>query len=647
MADVIKSARTEALEYVKDVRASGINIENIEELISEFATQFKIADEDESLDVDYEELKKLIRKLVEAGTLAEDVPEVQLRQILAVIGTDPSKSLKFRGFLDFMLILKGIITEPMKKRPLPKRKLGREGAVVEKPRGSVHLEASVVDRGHDYEVKLTILAGRNLLAMDYGGKSDPYVKVVLTPQVPHGASATKQKTTVCKSTLNPVWNKLMSWSIPKHEDIKKYSLTVAVWDYDLCSRNDFMGCMSFSVSEIQAHPIGDWWLLLNEKLGLSHAYQDLMLADLTKSFKELHHAPSKAVKGALVAPRPAPPPRPPVPRGMEHDIKDYLLKKVLGCGSFGKVFLAEHKTLGHVGLKVVKKCHDGDEVDLKAMWAEHAVLSLTPPSPFVVRMLAAFQTNANLFFTLELLGGGDLYTLVTTKGPIAPRDAAFFVAEIVLALDYLHGHGIIHRDVKLDNLVMDLAGHVKLVDFGLCKALEDPVRGRTNTVCGTYTNMAPEIVRHLPYSFEIDWWSLGVVTYELLSGAMLFTGDTEEDVHRSILEQVISFSDIDANAVQLLHGFLERDPARRLGRGPGCLAAIQAQPFFVHDWTAIAERRVPPPFPPAEKDPAKCFLNFEDAFTSQNAEMTPVMASDLKKAAKLDFKDFAFVASEH
>lgn len=179
--------------------------------------------------------------------------------------------------------------------------------------------------------------------------------------------------------------------------------------------------------------------------------------------------------------------------------------------------------------------------------------------------------------------------------------ARFYAAEVTLALQFLHKHGVIYRDLKLDNILLDREGHCKLADFGMCK--EGIADGRTTTTfCGTPDYIAPEILQELEYGASVDWWALGVLMYEMMAGQPPFEADNEDDLFESILHDDVVYPVwLAPEAVSILRGFMTKNPARRLG----CVAdnggeeAIKSHPFFQQmDWRALEARKLKPPFRP-------------------------------------------------
>ena len=201
--------------------------------------------------------------------------------------------------------------------------------------------------------------------------------------------------------------------------------------------------------------------------------------------------------------------------------------------------------------------------------------------PFVVKLHYAFQSSENLYFVTDFLNGGELFFHLCNEIRFAEDRARFYAAEMVLALEHLHSNGIIYRDLKPENVLLDSEGHLKLTDFGLSK-VKQPVDGQTNTFCGTPEYLAPEVIKANGHSFAVDWWSLGMLLYEMISGINPFKQQamqgqkSRHEILRSITEQDIEIlPGFTKPAADLLRGLLQRDPKNRL-----TAAQIRAHPFF-------------------------------------------------------------------
>ena len=292
------------------------------------------------------------------------------------------------------------------------------------------------------------------------------------------------------------------------------------------------------------------------------------------------------------------------------------LLKVLGKGGYGKVFQVK-KSKGHnkgqiYAMKVLKKATiTRNAKDITHTKAERNILECVKHN-FIVDLIYAFQTQNKLYLILEYLGGGELFMLLDKEGIFMEDTASFYLGEITLALEHLHSNGIIYRDLKPENILLNKAGHIKLTDFGLCKeSLEEG--SVTHTFCGTIEYMAPEILTRSGHDKAVDWWSLGALMYDMLTGGPPFTADSRKKTIEKILKGKLSFQPfLSAHAKDLLKRLLRRNAAQRWGTGTADGAQIKSHAFFRQiDWNALLNFQVPPPFEPAithDEDTSKSII---------------------------------------
>uniref|UniRef100_A0A8C3ARE6 protein kinase C n=1 Tax=Cyclopterus lumpus TaxID=8103 RepID=A0A8C3ARE6_CYCLU len=328
-------------------------------------------------------------------------------------------------------------------------------------------------------------------------------------------------------------------------------------------------------------------------------------------------------------------------------LQDFKLIAVLGRGHFGKVLLSEYKRTG--SLYAIKALKKGDIVardEVESLMCEKRIFETVNGShhPFLVNLFACFQTPEHVCFVMEYTAGGDLMMHIHADVFSEPR-AVFYSACVVLGLQFLHDHKIVYRDLKLDNLLLDKEGFVKIADFGLCK--EGMGFGdRTSTFCGTPEFLAPEVLTDTSYTRAVDWWGLGVLVYEMLVGESPFPGDDEEEVFDSIVNDEVRYPRfLSTEAIGVMRRLLRRNPERRLGSGEKDAEDVKKQPFFRGiDWEDLLQRKLPPPFVPTiggKEDVS----NFDMEFTAEAPALTPPRERRTLSCKEQDhFKDFDYVS---
>ncbi|XP_062839367.1 protein kinase C theta type isoform X1 [Anolis carolinensis] len=322
-------------------------------------------------------------------------------------------------------------------------------------------------------------------------------------------------------------------------------------------------------------------------------------------------------------------------------LEDFVLHKMLGKGSFGKVFLVELKATNQFfAMKALKKEVVLMDDDVECTMVEKRVLSLAWEHPFLTHVFCTFQTQENLFFVMEYLNGGDLMFHIQICHKFDIGRARFYAAEIICGLQFLHSKGIIYRDLKLDNVLLDKEGHIKIADFGMCK---ENMFGssKTSTFCGTPDYIAPEILLGQKYNTSVDWWSFGVLLYEMLIGQSPFHGQDEEELFQSIrMDSPFYPRWLDKDARDILIKLFVREAERRLG----AKGNIRQHPFFKDiNWDAIEERTVDPPFKPRVKSPGDC-SNFDKEFLNEKPRLSLGDRTLINSMDQNMFSDFSFTS---
>ncbi|QRW20251.1 protein kinase C [Rhizoctonia solani] len=331
------------------------------------------------------------------------------------------------------------------------------------------------------------------------------------------------------------------------------------------------------------------------------------------------------------------------PKKRSIGLNDFNFLAVLGKGNFGKVMLAEEKKTNSLyAIKVLKKefVIDHDEVESTRSEKRVFLAAARERHPFLLGLHSCFQTETRIYFVMEYVSGGDLMLHIQRK-QFSLRQAKFYACEVLLALEYFHSQGIIYRDLKLDNILLTLDGHVKVADYGLCK--ENMEYGQTtSTFCGTPEFMAPEILLEQRYGRAVDWWAFGVLTYEMLLGQSPFRGDDEDEIFDAILEDEPLYPiTMPRDAVSILQRLLTRDPSKRLGSGPTDAEEIKAHPFFnTVNFDDVLNKRIPPPYYPTISS-AHDTSNFDTEFTREQPTLTPVHGQ-LSAADQAQFQGFSW-----
>jgi len=273
--------------------------------------------------------------------------------------------------------------------------------------------------------------------------------------------------------------------------------------------------------------------------------------------------------------------------------------------------------------------------------AEKAIMSQTR-HPFVASLWYAFQTESKLYMVLDYCPGGDLYFRLNreSKGRFSENVARFVASELFLALAHLHSLDIVHRDLKAENILIDDEGHIKLTDFGLSK---QNVTGKdaTFSFVGTPEYIAPEILLNKGHGKAVDWWSYGILLYEMLVGQPPFTSMNARVTYDRILREDPYFPTfLGKDARALIQGLLQRDPVRRLGCGIHGAEDIKTHPFFKNtNWMRIHSRKMRAPFRPRGR--GDDLSNFDPVMTVlEPATDSVVKPSD--DATEDDFADFEF-----
>ncbi|EEP82467.1 serine/threonine-protein kinase SCH9 [Uncinocarpus reesii 1704] len=339
---------------------------------------------------------------------------------------------------------------------------------------------------------------------------------------------------------------------------------------------------------------------------------------------------------------------------------DFQILKLIGKGTFGQVYQVRKKDTQRIyAMKVLSKKVIIQKKEVAHTLGERNILvrTATTDSPFIVGLKFSFQTPSDLYLVTDYMSGGELFWHLQKEGRFQEPRAKFYIAELILALQHLHQHDIVYRDLKPENILLDANGHIALCDFGLSKA-NLTQNDTTNTFCGTTEYLAPEVLLdELGYTKMVDFWSLGVLVFEMCCGWSPFYADDTQQMYKNIAFGKVRFprDALSAEGRNFVKGLLNRNPKHRLG-AKNDARELMAHPFFDDiDWDAMNRKNVIPPFKPKLKsvsdtsyfDPE--FTTALDISASLNARAAALAAgaatesTPLSPGMQANFKGFTFV----
>lgn len=321
-------------------------------------------------------------------------------------------------------------------------------------------------------------------------------------------------------------------------------------------------------------------------------------------------------------------------------LEDFEILKVVGQGAFAKVYQVRKNGSSEIfAMKVMRKDRIFEKDHAEYMKAERDILTKVD-HPFIVQLKYSFQTKYRLFLVLDFVNGGHLFFQLYRQGLFREDLARFYTAEIVSAVSHLHGNGIMHRDLKPENILLDAEGHVMLTDFGVAKQFDESTR--SNSMCGTLEYMSPEIVQGRGHDKAADWWSVGILMYEMLTGKPPFRGGNRQKIQEKIVKDKIKLPGfLSSEAHSLLKGLLQKESSRRLGSGVGGGDEIKSHNWFKSiNWKKLESREIKPSFIPQVAG-KQCIANFEECWTKLPPLLDSPAASP--KCNENPFKGFTYV----
>ncbi|XP_019184433.1 PREDICTED: serine/threonine-protein kinase AtPK2/AtPK19-like [Ipomoea nil] len=320
-------------------------------------------------------------------------------------------------------------------------------------------------------------------------------------------------------------------------------------------------------------------------------------------------------------------------------LEDFEVLKVVGQGAFGKVYQVQKIDTSEIfAMKVMRKDKVLDKSQTEYMISERNILTKID-HPFIVQLKYSFQTKYRLYLVLDFVNGGHLFFQLCRQGLFREDLARIYTAEIVSAVSHLHDKGIIHRDLKPENILLDAEGHVVLTDFGLAKQFDE--NSRFNSLCGTVEYMAPEIILGKGHDKAADWWSVGVLLYEMLTGKPPFFGGNRQKVQQKITKDKIKLpAYLSSDAHSLLKGLLQKEARKRFGSGPKGSDEIKSHKWFRSiNWKKLEAREIQPSFCP-EVAGKHCVANFEERWTAMPLLESPAASP---KGCENPFRGYSFM----
>ncbi|KAI0375534.1 Pkinase-domain-containing protein [Pilatotrama ljubarskyi] len=398
------------------------------------------------------------------------------------------------------------------------------------------------------------------------------------------------------SAHNPVWKHEVSFDVTSEQSV----ITLSVYDRSL-SEHAFLGTVQIKPALVHEHTVDQWYKLEPFK---NESVMGEIRVQITFEANKTRRA---------LTPR------------------DFEFLKLIGRGTFGRVFQVRKKDTKRIyAMKVLSKREIIEKKEVAHTIGERKILQRSLECPFLVGLKFSFQTETDLYLVTDFKSGGELFWHLQKETRFSEERARFYVAELILALEHLHKYDIVYRDLKPENILLDATGHVALCDFGLSKPdlRSDEL---TNTFCGTTEYLAPEVLldEH-GYSKLVDFWSLGVLLFEMCCGWSPFYAEDTQQMYKNICFGKIRFPKgvINEDGKQFVKGLLNRNPKHRLGAQRDA-AELKEHPFFkTIDWDALAKKQVTPPFKPVvESD--ESVANFDPEFTSADVRQAGLQEMDL------------------
>ena len=323
--------------------------------------------------------------------------------------------------------------------------------------------------------------------------------------------------------------------------------------------------------------------------------------------------------------------------------EDFKILKIIGRGSFGKVCLVEYLPTHEIyAMKSLKKDLLIKEEKIESTLLEKEIME-TINHPFIINLIFCFQTEERINFVMPFIPGGELFQHLKKVKHLGEQTTKFYGAQIAVAIQYLHDMGYIYRDLKPENILIDEKGYLRLTDFGLAKKIKQGEK--TNSFCGTPEYLAPEIIRGEYYDKNVDWWSFGILIYEMICGIPPFYLQDLDKMYNLIKNEKIKFDKkflVSKDAKDLITKLLEKNVENRLCYKNG-IEDIKKHPFFKSiDFDALLKKKIESSYIPIIKNSTDV-RNFDELFTNEKLEMSSIASKNIDLVKENQYKFSKFI----
>ncbi|KAK2952523.1 putative protein kinase [Blattamonas nauphoetae] len=433
----------------------------------------------------------------------------------------------------------------------------------------------------------------------------------------HNTGKIKQhQLTISREGVKKLDNGTMKWFVPNTKilSINRTAPTSTTFSVSVVMDYNFEGESPERVDEF-FKMVEEWKLNKPKTIQANDEDDDFELIDANEETSDKKTVTSPSQESPRTKPKPVEPPmsRLDVPLGLSLaasantvSLTDFEILAMIGKGSFGTVYQVKKKSNGKIyAMKTLNK-YDLYQRDQNFHTLTERTILATIHHSFMPKLYYAFQTQHKLYMVIDYANGGEMFFHLQRAGSFPDILATFYIAEICLVISHLHNNNIVFRDLKPENVLIDSDGHLLLTDYGLAKIGVTAVGGfdsegfSTQTFCGTPEYLAPEILKGIPHGKAVDWWSVGVMYYEMLCGSSPFYSPNRNQMYQNTLAGPLIFPDsFSSHQRDFISSLLNREPKDRLGSSPNGATDVLSHPVFAGlDLTKLAKREITPPYKP-------------------------------------------------